>query len=152
MGLNRNHYFDKCCNIFLQMKLIQTLILEDDLETLSKILGKLAQIEGEGQFEFSVTVISESPHVDEFINKSTNLKFDLILLDRDCKVCGSFHNLDIQRFGVEKVIAISSVPDYNEQVRQKGVKRIVHKDYQKLDIFVDGLDYELRSLLASNQT
>lgn len=130
------------------MKLIRTLILEDDVKTLSKILTKLADLEELEKIDFSVTIISESPHVDQLINKSTDLEFDLILLDRDCKIGGSFHNLDIRRFGVDRIIAISSVPDYNEQVRQKGVSRIVHKDYSKLDNFVDQLGGEIMHLLS----
>jgi hypothetical protein len=131
------------------MKLTRTLILEDDLETLSKILGQLAQLEEVEKIEFSVTVISESPHVDELINNNPSLKFDLILLDRDCKIGGSFHNLDIHRFGVDNIIAISSVPDYNEQMRQKGVTRIVHKDYSRLDEFIKRLSSETLDLLSS---
>lgn len=133
------------------MKKINTLILEDDLETLSKIFGMMAKLEDELGIEFLATTLSESPKVEEMINKNSVLSFDLILLDRDCKVGGSFHNLDIDRFGIEKVIAISSVPDYNEQMKQKGVTRIVHKNYQKLDSFAYKLSGEIKSLLASSR-
>jgi hypothetical protein len=104
------------------MKLTRILILEDDLETLSRILEKLNQLEKahskeETRIEFSPVVIAESPLVDTLINNNENLDFDIILLDRDCKLCGSFHTLNIERFGVGKVIAISSVPNYNEELK-----------------------------------
>lgn len=34
----------------------------------------------------------------------------MILLDRDCKIAGSFHILDIEKFGVHKIISILSTP------------------------------------------
>lgn len=71
------------------------------------------------------------------------LKFDVILLDRDCKLGGSFHVLDIERFGPEKVIAISSVPEFNEQLKQRGVKKAILKDYQNLDKFADDVVKEI---------
>lgn len=129
-------------------QLIHTLILEDDLETLSKIFSLLAQLEEKMQAEFSTLVVSESPQVESLINRSPDLQFDLILLDRDCKVGGSFHNLNITRFGVDKVIAISSVPAYNESLREKGVSRIVPKDYRELDDFINRLSVAIEATIA----
>jgi hypothetical protein len=121
------------------MRLIKLLILEDDLETISQIFGVLAKLENklvnEKGIEISTVVISESPHVEPLINKNPFLDFDVIILDRDCKIGGSFHNLDIQRFGVNKIIGISSVPEYNDELVRQGVTLIIHKDYQNLADF-----------------
>lgn len=122
------------------VKTIRILILEDDLQTLSKLFEKLAQLENkyadEGSgISFSTVVLSEYTQVEELINKNPNLDFDIILLDRDCKAGGSFHILDIKRFGADKIIGISSVPNYNAELRELGVKKIVDKDYQDLDTF-----------------
>lgn len=125
------------------------LILEDDLETLSKILNRLAVLEEEQEFDFSTVILSNYLQVQELINKNTNIDFDIILLDRDCKLCGSFHVLDIERFGPEKIISISSVPEYNELAKRRGVKRVIVKDYGKIDEFADKVVKEIEKMLKS---
>ncbi len=134
------------------MKTIKVLILEDDLETLSLLLKKLYLFEekfvgGNSPIEFSTVTLSEYTQVEELINKSQNLDFDIILLDRDCKAGGSFHVLDVERFGPDKVISISSVPEYNEDARKRGIKRIVWKDYQNLESFSNQVIKEVKSLI-----
>lgn len=135
------------------MKLIRILVLEDDLETLSKIFESLALLENKYAdekkgMEFSTTVLSESTQVEEIINRNPALNYDLILLDRDCKIGGSFHNIDIERFGPDKVVGISSVPEYNQDLYKKGVTKTITKDYQDLRAFserlVDVIDNYLR--------
>ena len=130
------------------MKTIQILILEDDLETLSLLLKKLHVLEeklanSEKPNDFSIVTLSEYTQVEEFINKSEKLDFDVILLDRDCKAGGSFHVLDIERFGADKIISISSIPEYNEEARKRGVKRLVWKDYKNLEDFTDKVIQEV---------
>ena len=68
-------------------------------------------------------------------NTNPKAQFDIILLDRDCKLNNSFHILDIERFGADKVISISSVPEYNKQAQQKGIKRVILKDLKDIDEF-----------------
>lgn len=125
------------------------LILEDDLKTLSKILYKLALLEENQSFDFSTVILSNYLQVQELINKNTNIDFDIILLDRDCKLCGSFHVLDIERFGPEKIISISSVPEYNELAKKRGIKRVIIKDYRFLDEFADKVVKEIEKMLKS---
>lgn len=133
------------------MKTIRILILEDDLETLSLIFQKLhllqEELEEKSAATFSVVVLSEYTQVEEFLNKSKDLDFDVILLDRDCKAGGSFHILDLERFGVDKTISISSIPTYNEDAKQRGVTRTVHKDYRNLDQFSDKVIAEIKGVL-----
>ncbi len=128
------------------------LILEDDLETLSLILKKLHVLEeklesGDSPKTFSIITLSEYTQVEEFINKSEKIELDVIRLDRDCKAGGSFHVLDIERCGAEKIISISSIPNYNEDARKRGVKKIIWKDYQNLDDFSDKVILEIQSLI-----
>lgn len=104
------------------------LILEDDLRVLSKILEKLFPLEQDQPFDFSVIILTNHEQVEQMINKNPEIKPDIILLDRDCKLAGSFHVLDIERFGADKVISISSVPKYNDEARKRGVQRIIEKD------------------------
>lgn len=134
------------------MNLKRILILEDDLETVSVLLGKLASLENEfmqsdNKVEFSVTLLSEYTDVEQLINSQNHNKYDIILLDRDCKIAGSFHVLDIEKFGVDKVISISSTPPYNEDAKRRGVTRVVHKDYSNLNFFADAVIEHIKELI-----
>ncbi|MEK9143316.1 MAG: hypothetical protein AAB481_01670 [Patescibacteria group bacterium] len=123
------------------------LILEDDLLTLSKILERLSKIEQDQPYDFSVITLTNYLQVKHFINDNPVIQVDMILLDRDCKLAGSFHVVDLERFGADKVIAISSVPDYNKQAQARGVSRVVLKDYRNLDAFADRLAEEVEDLI-----
>jgi CheY-like chemotaxis protein len=123
------------------MQTKRILILEDDLETISTITKVLAEYENDNinNFDIAVTVLSESSQVEEYVNKLDKEYFDLILLDRDCKACGSFHVLDFKKFDVDKIISISSTPEWNEEAKKQGVKTIVRKDYANLEQFAQRL-------------
>lgn len=72
------------------MKNIKILILEDDLETVEKIFSVLRKIEEEKEVAFGATVIPDYIQVEEFINKNPQIGFEILLLDRDCFLGGSF--------------------------------------------------------------
>lgn len=138
------------------MKTIKVLILEDDLETLSLLLKKLYVLEEssavtKSQIEFSTVTLSEYTQVEELINKSDKLDFDVILLDRDCKAGGSFHVLDIERFGADKIISISSIPNYNEEAKARGITRVVHKDFDNLDEFSNKVLSEIKEIIEQGR-
>lgn len=124
------------------------LILEDNLIVLSKILEGLAVLEQNEPYDLSITLLTDHEQVAQLLNNKHNVKFDIILLDRDCKLNGSFHVLDIERFGVDKVIAMSSVPRYNEELKKRGVKTIVEKDTLHLDEFLDKLMKEIQKRIS----
>lgn len=113
------------------------LILEDNLLVLSKIIDRLATLEQDQPFELSLVSLTDYKQVENYINENFKAVFDIIILDRDDKLNRSFHVLDIERFGVEKVIAISSVPRFNKQLQDRGVKMVVEKDLLHTDEFVD---------------
>lgn len=120
------------------MKMYRILILEDDLETLSTLLKYLARLEKTIQDDgkdIAVTILSEYWQVEEHINASSSERFDVILLDRDCKAGGSFHALDFKKYKDTGIIGISSVPDYNEQLKEHGITKIVWKNHQDLNDF-----------------
>ena len=123
------------------------LILEDDLRTLSKLLEKLSKLEDDQPYSFSLIILTDYIMVEEFINKDPMPKIDLILLDRDCKLGGSFHVLDIEKIGAKKIIAISSVPEYNQEAKKRGIKKIVQKDYAMLEKFSDDVIQEIENFL-----
>ncbi len=133
-------------------KTIRILILEDDLETLARLFKGLAQLEdryADKGLSISTIVLSEYQDVEGLINKSS-MDFDVILLDRDCKIGGSFHILDIDKFGADKIISISSVPQYNEETKLRGVTKIVHKDYSDLDKFADEVIRQIDTMVKGN--
>ena len=122
------------------MKTIRLLILEDDLEVLSLIMGKLFKIEEKDKsLCFSVAVLSEYSQVETYINGHPEIKYDILILDRDDKVGGSFHVADLKNFDLDKVIAISSVPEYNAQAEKAGVKKVVLKDFSNLELFINNV-------------
>lgn len=129
------------------MKSISILILEDDLETLEKILKTLREIENEKQVTFGVTILPDYIQTEQFINKNPQIKFDILLLDRDCFLGGSFHTVDLKNFDLAKVISISSVPNYNKNAEELGVKKSIWKDYSNLDDFVKKLKEEITFLI-----
>lgn len=133
------------------MKNIKILILEDDLETVEKIYSVLKIIEGEKEVNFGATVIPDYIQVQELINKNPQIKFDILLLDRDCFLGGSLHNINLKNFNIDKVISISSVPQYNEDAKKMGVKRVIAKDYHNLDNFAISLKMEISNLLPDER-
>lgn len=119
------------------MYTFRVLILEDDLQTVSLLVDRIRRLEEKlKNIDIAVTVLSEYTQVEEYINK-TQMDFDAILLDRDCKSCGSFHVLDFEKFGTEKIISISAIPEWNEEARQRGVNKIILKDLDHLEDFAD---------------
>lgn len=125
------------------------LILEDDLRTLSKILERLAVLEEDQPYEFSMVILTTYLQVEEYINKNPKARFDIVFLDRDCKLGGSFHVLDIERLGANHVIAISSVPKWNDEAKKRGVVRIVEKDYRDLNTFAKRVSSEVVAMLKT---
>ena len=111
------------------------LILEDNLFVLSRLLDYLATLEQNQPFDLSLVVLTDHEQVENYINTNPRAEFDIILMDRDCKLNGSFHVLDIERLGVEKVIAISSVPKWNDELKTRGVTKVVEKDLLNTDEF-----------------
>lgn len=111
------------------------LILEDNLLVLSKLLAELDILEQNQPYSLSLVVLTDSQQVENYVNSNPRANFDIIILDRDCKLNESFHNLKFERFGVEKVISISSIPEYNEEARKRGVTKIALKDIRDYDGF-----------------
>lgn len=125
------------------------LILEDNLKVLSKLLDRLFQVEQDQPYEFSTIVLTNHQQVEDYINTNPKADFDIALLDRDCKLGRSFHVLDIERFGADKIISISSVPEYNQEAQDRGITRVVLKDYANLDSFADEVVKEVSEMVKT---
>jgi hypothetical protein len=129
------------------MKTFRILILEDDIRALSFLTDRISQFEQKARdFDIALTVLSEYTQVEEYIN-NTQMDFDVILLDRDCKACGSFHVLDFEKFGTDKIISISTMPEYNEEARKRGAQRIIHKDHDNIEAFADKVVDEVEKMI-----
>lgn len=85
---------------------------------LSILLERLYELKGDQPNELSVMGLTNNAQVQTFINSNTKATFDITLLDRDCKLNKSFHNLDIEWFGPGKIISLSAVPEYNEDAKK----------------------------------
>lgn len=127
------------------------LILEDNLQVLSKLLDKLYVLEQDQPYDFTLIALTTGQQVQEYIHNNPTATFHVIILDRDDKLNESFHVLDVERFGPEKVIAISSVPEYNTEAKRRGVKRVVLKDFKALDSFVDRVVKEVERMISPSR-
>ena len=127
------------------------LILEDNLLVLSKILANLELVEQNQPYSLSLVILTDSQQVKDYINDNPKAQFDIILLDRDCKLNNSFHVLDIERFGVDKIIAISSIPEYNKDLKNRGVKRVVLKDLKYIDKFAIKVAKEVERIITPSR-
>jgi len=131
-----------------KVKDIHVLLLEDDLETLSRVLQCLYELQNSlKDVNIAVTTFSEYEPVEKYLNQAEKNIYDIVILDRDTFEGGSFHALDLNKYEPDKVIGISSIPPYNEELRAKGVKRLVHKDYQNLDAFIEKVKAHLEEML-----
>lgn len=124
------------------------LILEDNLLVLSKLLAKLSDLEGDQPYDLSLIILTDHEMVKDFINANSSVKFDIILLDRDDKLNRSFHILDIERLGVEKVIGISTVGEYNDELKARGVTRFIEKDLSEIDKFANEVVSAIEIMLS----
>ncbi len=121
----------------------KVLILEDDLRTIAILLDKLSDflvIDKETnemeRIGFDVTVFADSQKAGAFLRDCKDQDFDLIILDRDCCSRGSFHSAGIDIFNPAKIIAISSVPEFNQELENKyGITRRVDKRLSSLESF-----------------
>jgi hypothetical protein len=127
------------------------LILEDNLKVLSRMLDGLFELEQGQPYDFSVIALTNYKQVEDYVNTNPKAQFDIILLDRDCKLNNSFHILDIDRFGADKVIAISSVPEYNQEAKQRGVKRVILKDLKNIDEFAKKVVKEVEIMITPSR-
>lgn len=128
------------------------LLLEDDLITISAIANGLADLEmAMYPTDIALTVFATYKDVEELVNPNSSSKYDLILLDRDCKLAGSFHVLEIERFGAENIISISSNPEWNKAAQARGVETLILKTYEDMPAFIKILMGEVQNRLSNHK-
>lgn len=116
------------------------------------ILKALEELEFEAikkGVELSALVLQECVFVEEFVNQRDWTGEEIVFLDREADKgqAGSFHDLDFEKFDKDRIISISSVPDFNEDARKQGIHRVVQKDFTKMDEFEEKIEEELRGIL-----
>ena len=134
------------------METKRILILEDDLLTLATLLKKIHFLEEEllqsrPTKDIAITVLSEYTQVEEYLNKTDHIHFDAILLDRDCKACGSFHCLDFEKYGKDRIISISTTPQWNKEAVENGIGKVIYKDHSQIEKFADRVIEEIKLLI-----
>ncbi len=125
------------------------LILEDNLKVLSNFLEKLFVLEQDQPFDFALVILTTSKQVEDYVNNNPKAMFDIVIIDRDCKLGGSFHVLELNRFNINNIISISTVEEYNEDLKKKGVRRVVLKDQRDLDKFSEQVTKEVEQIIRS---
>lgn len=131
----------------MKTKSCQILVLEDDISSLGHIFQVLENVEQKTGAMIAVTILPDYKKTETYINNNPEIKYDILLLDRDCFMGGSFHAVDLSLFDLDKVISISSVPEYNTQAQSKGVSHAIWKDYQNLDLFSQALEKKLLEII-----
>ncbi|MEX0934399.1 MAG: hypothetical protein WDZ42_01215 [Candidatus Saccharimonadales bacterium] len=124
------------------------LILEDLLEVQAVLIKELASLENELEEMLLVTTYSSPEDVVNIINYQSADTYDVIILDRNAKSGGSFHELDIEKFGAEKIISTSSMPHLNEKIKERGVYTSVDKNLGDLSHFAKQVVNEVRKILV----
>ncbi|MCB1483071.1 MAG: hypothetical protein KDJ55_14195 [Rhodobiaceae bacterium] len=129
-------------------RLYRILLLEDDLEAAGKLLLALGRIEPHlAPFDLDVTLLSTSDAVKELVNAHPGRRYGIILMDRDCKMNGSFHVLDDMHFTPENVISISSTPMWNHVARDRGAVHVIPKSFGDLDGFAERVAQQVLEML-----
>lgn len=133
--------------------LFRILILEDDLTFLVSIYSVLLKLEKAIQetvadFYIAPVNFSEVSNSEKFIREHAG-EFHLILLDRDSADEKDFHVIEITRATVLKVIAISTVEEFNNKLKKRGVTRIIKKDYSDVKSFETSLYKEAEQSIVS---
>ncbi len=122
------------------------LVLEDLDYIVDGLLSRLGAIESDCGDGLKVSVYTTSREVEQIVNEHTSETYDVIILDRNAPD-GTFHVLDIDKFGPEKIISISSVDSFNQKLKKRGVKHTVHKRHEQLDHFFDEVERAIRDIL-----
>lgn len=136
----------------LRPNLYSILLLEDDLEVSGKLLLALHRIEPFlAPYDLDITLLSTSDAVAQLVNAHPERQFDVILLDRDCKMNASFHILDLKHFDPEKIISISSTPMWNQAAMKNGITNCVPKSFSALDNFAEEAAQKVFEMLQSHQ-
>lgn len=150
MEENKNHREIKKMKKIETIKL-RTLILEDDLVTLAEIMvelfGMKRDLIGGKHIDFMVTVFSGYEQSQDYLNKISEPDFDIILLDRECKLGGYFNNLNINKFGADRIIEISSQPEHYKTATEMHHQRSIRNDYNHHPTFATQLVTEIKNIL-----
>lgn len=122
------------------------LILEDNPTILSGIAYLLEKMSAELSIRFVPTTFPTLREAHAFLTHHPQ-KFDIVLLDKSDKLGESFHELDLERLGMDSIISISSVPESNEAARRRGVSKFVLKSYDEPEQFLDALSAHISALV-----
>jgi hypothetical protein len=127
---------------------LHVLILEDTPQVIESLRTAIEGISNDTGVDLRTSIYTTSREVEEEVNRFPAGYYDAIILDRNAADGGSFHVLDIERFGAEKIISISSLPHLNLKAAERGVNRLVDKNHRDLAGFTAAVVVELRDILG----
>lgn len=122
------------------------LILEDTSYVIEGLIREIRDLESELYEKFEISVYSTSREVKQIVNQQPADSYDVIILDRNASD-GSFHELDIAKFGPRKIISISSIDRFNENMKIQGVKHTVLKSHDQLERFFSQVREAIREIM-----
>jgi len=129
---------------------VRILLLEDDIEVVALLAWSFIALEKKLQemgSDLSLVVLSEYSMVEDYINPDKKHEYDIVLLDRDCKMGGSFHALDFGKFDLDHIISISQIPQWNKEARKRGVTRVAQKDHEYITEFTAKVLEHIKDIL-----
>lgn len=122
-------------------------LLEDDLYFVDLLSPALLAIEDMIGEKIDIEHVVTQRAVENGINSQDANYFDAIVLDYFAQD-GTFHVFDIEKFGPEKVVAISSIADKNTKAQERGVTRSVQKNRFKLGSSVQSIVAHVSEILS----
>lgn len=125
---------------------MKILILEDNLEVIEIIMSGIRELEQE-LGKIMAVVVSTGKEAEELVDSGKIGKFDVILLDCISADAITFHQAVLNKVDPQKTIAISNTPAYNNLAREKGVLRVVQKNYFDLNGFKGIIIKEIKNIL-----
>ncbi|MFO0954932.1 MAG: hypothetical protein U0526_00090 [Candidatus Saccharibacteria bacterium] len=126
---------------------LRVLILEDYQPAIAELKRGLAKHFSGAQ----LTIIDTTAHLAALANEPAD-RFDVILLDYYCAAGGNFHVAPLEKFGLKKVISISSTSGGNAMARARGITRVVTKHHHDLPGFVRSVIREIERLLPPTRS
>lgn len=124
------------------MKEPHILILEDNPSAISALQSHITKMWPDAH----TTIISTAADVASQINPMPADSWDAILLDYIAPD-GYFHVLDFDKFGPDKIVAISNTEAYNQLAMDYGVTHAVRKSYSDLDSFAETVVGTIKQML-----
>jgi CheY-like chemotaxis protein len=127
------------------------LICEDTEQVVSVLRSSLERLAGGKADEFTFDVMITQAGTKQLSAQLAGDDYDLVLLDYFAPD-GNFHVLEFEKIGVEKVIAISSIPGYNQRALERGALYAITKNNPLTEVVVTDIAEKAEHILYDTTT